>query len=424
MKNKYISYILLVFIVFLGFGTKVEAAEELTCVYEGKSGFGAGNDALMFTQDSDGNITLYKHVHSDNPDWDHSGWETFSGWTVYSDSQYWQSTNSNHSVSNDVWGNFTGCPNYYGRADGSIYFYDGESSRYWQGESGDFSNNQLLHSYGSTLLANEPEFVLDELNDIISCDVSDLKKIWLNGNDESLSENWTNSCLYYYKLADKCTVVQLDFNSTNVRVSAKSSIGIISPDINIKFDAFDIANSYIGGVCPVNLDFIYHSGGIFNNSPDRAGGSYVDLYLSRQTGLIGNDVPSHYLSRIRSLNENTLIELVPDDDIYVCEPGENGENAENCCIELLSQEFMNMLSYVILALRIAIPLILIGLGVVDFAKGVFSSEEDMKKIQQKFIKRIILSIGFFLIPTVINLLLNIAESAFGINTSFCGLNLW
>lgn len=88
-----------------------------------------------------------------------------------------------------------------------------------------------------------------------------------------------------------------------------------------------------------------------------------------------------------------------------------------------SSELQELLATIIKVVKIAIPIILIGLGTLDFAKSIFeSSEENMKKAQAKFIKRIIIGICIFLIPTVLKILLEIANSIWGnISTDFCGL---
>ena len=54
--------------------------------------------------------------------------------------------------------------------------------------------------------------------------------------------------------------------------------------------------------------------------------------------------------------------------------------------------------------------LLIVLGILDFTKAIFSSSEDeMKKAQSKFMKRVLAAVLVFLIPTLVNLLLKIAN---------------
>ena len=72
-------------------------------------------------------------------------------------------------------------------------------------------------------------------------------------------------------------------------------------------------------------------------------------------------------------------------------------------------------------IRIFVPLLLIGLGILDFTKAVFSkSEDDMKKSREKFIKRIIAAVAVFLVPMFVNFILDLANSVWSwINPNTC-----
>ena len=73
-----------------------------------------------------------------------------------------------------------------------------------------------------------------------------------------------------------------------------------------------------------------------------------------------------------------------------------------------------------LAFRILVPLAVLALGIIDFAKAVFvSKEDDMKKTQQTFIKRLIVAVAIFFIPTFVNLLLDVANTVWGWNAGTC-----
>jgi hypothetical protein len=82
-----------------------------------------------------------------------------------------------------------------------------------------------------------------------------------------------------------------------------------------------------------------------------------------------------------------------------------------------------MVRSIITITKIAIPILLIGLGVADFTKAVFSNSEDnMKKTQEKFIKRVLIGICIFLIPTLLQFVLTIANSVWGnISVDLCGI---
>lgn len=93
------------------------------------------------------------------------------------------------------------------------------------------------------------------------------------------------------------------------------------------------------------------------------------------------------------------------------------------CESLLGQELIDRINSYLKIIKIAIPLILIAFGIVDFAKAVFSSsDDDMKKAQKDFIKRLGIAILIFFVPTIINLLLSIANKVWiNIYPNSCGL---
>ena len=72
-------------------------------------------------------------------------------------------------------------------------------------------------------------------------------------------------------------------------------------------------------------------------------------------------------------------------------------------------------------IRIAVPLLLIVFGVLDFSKAVFSSSEDnIKKTREKFIKRIVAAVLVFLAPILVNLILDLGNKAWEIiNADTC-----
>ena len=66
-------------------------------------------------------------------------------------------------------------------------------------------------------------------------------------------------------------------------------------------------------------------------------------------------------------------------------------------------------------------ILIIGLGILDFAKAVFSGDEgEMKKSQKRFMIRLGVGILVFLIPTFVSLILKIANSIWlHINADVC-----
>lgn len=93
------------------------------------------------------------------------------------------------------------------------------------------------------------------------------------------------------------------------------------------------------------------------------------------------------------------------------------------CKGLLGQDLINKIKSYLNIIKIVVPIILIGFGIFDFTKAVFaSSEDDMKKAQQNFIKRLVIAILIFFVPVIVDLILNIANEVWGfISPNSCGI---
>lgn len=85
------------------------------------------------------------------------------------------------------------------------------------------------------------------------------------------------------------------------------------------------------------------------------------------------------------------------------------------CAGLLGQDLIDKVNSYLNIIKIAVPIILIAFGIVDFSKAIFAAqEEQMKKAQKNFIKRLIIAIIIFFVPTVVNLILQLANKVWPI----------
>jgi len=102
-----------------------------------------------------------------------------------------------------------------------------------------------------------------------------------------------------------------------------------------------------------------------------------------------------------------------------------GEDKEITCADLIDADMRDLIDKILTYVRILIPILALALGMVDFATAVLGNkEEDMKKAQARFIKRIIIAIAIFLVPSIIKLLLDLANEAWKnglFGNSNCGL---
>lgn len=78
---------------------------------------------------------------------------------------------------------------------------------------------------------------------------------------------------------------------------------------------------------------------------------------------------------------------------------------------LLDADLVTFIHNVIVVIKIAVPIILVIFGMLDLAKGVMAGKEDeIKKGQQVFIKRIIAAVFVFLVITIVQLVMGVVSS--------------
>lgn len=92
----------------------------------------------------------------------------------------------------------------------------------------------------------------------------------------------------------------------------------------------------------------------------------------------------------------------------------SGEDVDVNCNELFGEKgsggIRDMVDEILEYPRVIVPILIIVFGSIDFAKAVIAGkEEDMKKAQRTFIKRLIIGVAFFFIPLIIDLLMDMAD---------------
>ncbi len=85
-------------------------------------------------------------------------------------------------------------------------------------------------------------------------------------------------------------------------------------------------------------------------------------------------------------------------------------NASQIC-NMLDADLIRFIHNIIVIIKIAVPVILVILGMLDFAKGVTSGKEDeIKKGQGIFIKRLIAGACVFFVVTIVQLVMSFVSS--------------
>ena len=73
-------------------------------------------------------------------------------------------------------------------------------------------------------------------------------------------------------------------------------------------------------------------------------------------------------------------------------------------------------------IRILVPIALICFGFIDFTMPIISNDKEaLNKATSKFIKRCVIGVIIFFVPTIVELLLDIYNETTGKNASTCGL---
>ena len=72
--------------------------------------------------------------------------------------------------------------------------------------------------------------------------------------------------------------------------------------------------------------------------------------------------------------------------------------------------------------KIIVPILVIGLGTLDLVKAVLAGkEDDMRKAQKTFVKRLLIGVTFFLLPVLINIIMWLANVVWNGAYATCSL---
>ena len=149
-----------------------------------------------------------------------------------------------------------------------------------------------------------------------------------------------------------------------------------------------------------------------------------------------DDIVLRYMTTISYLDSDRVVQLTPEQKNRISQlriefeqmiKNENNKLKIEMypvvdCKGLLGQELIDKINSYLDIIKIAVPILVIGLGVLEFTKALFAGEDDMKKAQQSFLKRIGIAIIIFFTPTLVNLILTLANKVWPIiSPNSCGL---
>lgn len=350
MKKKYKALLLIITIVLFLKIDIVFAAKELVCIYKG----GTQNSPTMLVQDAEGNFTVKYNYYGDGTNKNDKDWYNASA--DHKVTLVFDDTNSYKN------GELTSCPPYVQHPAFTAYkleFHD---------KKGVF---RLDYS-----LIEEYEGTLDENNYKQSFDKKDY-------SEEINNTTWIAKCPYY---DDNGTLdATLYFNRDKYIMVPENSL---THKITADFSLYDLLEVYDRrGKCPT----LYGDYNCYANIGSTF--CYSEYALERSysnSDQVKPGTDSEINDPNTSINNPTL-----DDPCSSLLGSATCESGENCEPAFYIQAVFNVMKYVAIIL-------LIVLSSMDFLGAVTSSDDGaMKKAMNKCIKRLIICVIIFFVPTIL-----------------------
>ena len=212
--------------------------------------------------------------------------------------------------------------------------------------------------------------------------------------------------VYYNSNSSKISVNNAEFNRTLTIDYGKSET------FHEKSALFTFIYNYenrISGLnsCPSQIYALESDWAYSENS------STSNIYIYAKQSEISKD-DEGLVSRTKTY---TLNQCSTEDEPKPSEPEKKG-------CELIPSKIIEYINDAMSYIKIGVPILLAALIIIDFASALFASSEDkMKKAQGKAVKRIIIAIIIFFVPTLINMIFNIVNDVWSnANYEICGLD--
>lgn len=384
--------------------------KELTCMYEKKGTSNTRNvKKVILTQNKQGIITIFKNDAD-------VGFDNYSSyWSIDYFSDYLFEVGDVDVGVN--YGGLTSCP----QSKTTLKYPNTGGVKFFNDDSGedrlidwDFSLTDFLTktSSGNSAVGIEKEIGLGA-----SCDSILSSDKWLTDFD---STKYSGSCLYQSDTSTSygCHIIELNLSTSNVQIvdSFQSKMFNYNKFVSyVDYESFvpsHIQNTAESIGCPpvltvdISKPFVAYDERFIQ----------ADISYGKKSGVLYNIVA------VRGNNAFTGEKLIYDDKLTL---NFNQVSIFEDCADLFNgnENVIDMLASGITLLKIAIPLVLFGLGSLDFLQAIFAGNEDgMKKAKAKFIKRLLIAVCIFLVPSILKLILTIANGVWGnISTDLCGL---
>ena len=376
-----------------------QSIPELTCVYIKKN-----VDKVAFTQSSNGTITVYKNSKDVAID-DESNY-----WYKSTSSVKWDS-----STGRDTRGYLEKCPsskktNQGFLADGELTFYGNSNGSEVLEKSYSKVMNVQVGQEGSTAESNN----FDTNNKDKSCSEISLDDKWLFNHD-----GYTLSCLYEHSTTtpNKCHIIQVNIGESGVKAYTSDANFPLATH-TFRYNSITESKTELinAGECPTTL--MVNRNITEANVTDGVSGTIIDTNIS-----FSGSGTSYPLVKDGVAGKN-LITGVEASYQFSFDIKFNKVSILSCDDLFKGNEsLLQLIKTLVTVIKILVPILLIVLGSLDFAQAVFAASEDqIKKAQSKFVKRLIIGAVIFMIPSVLKVILTLAHSIWPVvDASLCGI---
>lgn len=261
------------------------------------------------------------------------------------------------------------------------------------------------------------------------------------------NKTYADTC--YYVSTDQKTTLKYDSSQKKVTIDARDGsevrTGKKDPLINKERDKYDsdtgLTVPATGNSCPEYIIYRRKNGFWFFDSDGIWG--FNDLSLANdfknRSGSVKNmeawmltykdgTGETYTEKEYASLVIDIIAESKGNSDGSSQKIDIGGEDVNIDCNELFgSKDDPDSIRYLVNEIlqypRIIVPILVIVFGIVDFAKAVIAAKEDeMKKAQSTFIKRVIIGVAFFFIPLFVDIIMQLADIVWeGLGYTTCDL---
>ncbi|MEG2232933.1 MAG: hypothetical protein RRY16_03110 [Bacilli bacterium] len=233
-------------------------------------------------------------------------------------------------------------------------------------------------------------------------------------------DNEGNKCIYPAALS--CKNYEIDLKNNDNLKKVYIQLGIVNID--------EIEKKYMSVSDNINFEGEYHSVDTYGSISTILNQNNFYLLSENYDKIFLNDgkYKTNISLKYNSDGNSTQYEIIPEklsnstDGFYEgSEESNNSEDVEipkpniegiSLCDENGIQQSFQVIGYLLFVVKILVPLLLIILGTIDFSKAIITSDDKaIKEASSKLIKRVIIGVVIFLIPTILNFAFSLVDGA-------------